>query len=129
MNTTRTVRFIGAAVLVAFVLASCATLKFDATGLDLSVSMTSVLGDDESYEQIKHFRKRAKASWLLGVLPLRQPDLRSILLQDGAGADALVNVQVTTKFRGIDVLITMFTGGVLHRRTVIIEGDMVEYTR
>ena len=112
------------------VLASCAVLNLNAVGTtDKPISWNSNLGGRE-YDVANHFIRTEQASWLiLTLIPLNQPDVGQIVQQEigSAGGDGAVNVQITTKLDVLDIVISIFVGGLYNTRTVIIEGDVVKF--
>mgnify|MGYP006296066765 CR=1 FL=1 len=112
-------------VLALVVFAGCTTLELSAVGLDETVSMTGTLVG-QPYEVIDTIRGTVRGVWILGF-PLVQPDVRSILIREGRGADGFVNVEITTQQGLIDWAITAFTGGFIQSRLVIVEGTAVEF--
>lgn len=124
MKTGVTVTVLALAVLLA--LSSCATLTLDAKGLDKPVSMTNVIGDDVAYRVIDQVKGKTRAVWLFGMR-LADADVRDILIDEAPGADAFVNVEITTKQTFLDWFVSTASQSVLTMRTVIIEGTAVEY--
>lgn len=115
-----------AAVILVLMVAGCTTMTLDAQGIDRPISMTNTLGEEDSYQVITNVRGRTRAIWIFGF-SIAEPDIRDILIEEAAGADAFVNVNITTRQSFFDWAIAAFTGGALSMRTVIVEGTAVEF--
>lgn len=113
-------------VVIAFAAAGCTTMTLDAQGIDKPVSMTNSLGDEVSYRVLTNVSGRTRAIWILGF-SLAEPDVRDILIEEAAGADAFVNINITTRQNIFDWALATLTGGAITMRTVIVEGTAVEY--
>ncbi len=111
-------------VLALVVFAGCTTLELSAVGLDETVSMTGTIAG-QPYEVIDTIRGTVRGVWILGF-PLVQPDVRSVLIREGRGADGFVNVEIITRTGIIDWAITTVTAGFITSRVVIVEATAVE---
>lgn len=125
MTRTSGAKLVILGVLALVVFAGCTTLELSAVGLDETVSMTGTIAG-QPYEVITTISGTVRAVWILGF-PLVQPDVRSILIREGRGADGFVNVEITTRQGVIDWAITTFTGGLIQSRRVTVEGTAVEF--
>lgn len=108
------------------VIIGCTTLNLDAKGIDRTVSMTNVVGDDQPYRVLTQVEGKTRAIWLFGVR-LSDADIRDILIEEAPGADAFVNVEITTKENFLDWMVSTVTQSVFSMRTVIITATAVEY--
>jgi len=108
-------------------LTGCVTITMDAAGLGKPVSMSSDLGPGVEFVETDKFRERDRALWLVGLINIKDPDVRGMLIEAGEDADAYTDVEIRTVFRPFDVLIAAATLGIIIPRTVVIRGNTVNY--
>ena len=105
----------------------CATVTMNAKGLAQPVVMNGELGPDVGYRTVESITERDRAFWLLGFINIKDPDIRSLLLDANPAADAFVDVEIKTMFRPLDVLITYISLGTVVSRSLVVRASVVEY--
>ena len=115
---------IGSIMLVA----GCAAIRLEAPALDKPVSMSRKADTEKAHRTVRHFWEEKRAVWLLyGAIPIYVPEVDEIVAKESSGHDAVTNLAITTEFDIVDLLIIAITGGgIVHTRSVVVEGDVVE---
>ena len=99
----------------------CATLPMESK-LDRPVSMT-----DMKETPVKNFSSENKAIWLFwGLISIAVPEVDGVLVPEMAGHNGVQNMKITTESDVIDLIVTIFTDGVVTMRTVTIEGEVYD---
>ena len=99
----------------------CATLPME-SNLDRPVSMT-----DMKETPVKSFTSENKAIWLFwGLISIAVPEVDGVLVPEMAGHNGVQNMKITTESDVIDLIVTIFTDGVVTMRTVTIEGEVYD---
>ena len=117
-------RFILIPLLLVFFI-GCVTVEFDNTGVIDPVAMNDAILKGRDYEVIDQIKKREKALFLFGVINIKQPDLEGDLRRAVRQGDMIVNAKFKAQYRLIDVLIGVFTAGIIIPRTVTMEADVI----
>jgi len=103
------------------VFAGCATLPLESR-LDKPVSMTGM-----SDITVKSFAVEKQAFWLFwGLTPLIVPKVDEVVGVEASSHAGVQNLKITTEYTFLDYVISWFTGGFLHSRTVTIEGEVYD---
>ncbi len=102
--------------------AGCAQ-TFDATTLGIDASMSAPVSAQVQGEE---FRVSKKAVYFLaGILAASKPSLDDILASQVTGDARVTNLRIEVRSKPTDVLITIFTLGLIVPRTVTFEGVVV----
>lgn len=115
------------AVILVLTVSGCATITMNAQGLAQPVVMNSELGPDTGFRTVDSIKERDRALWLLGIINIKDPDLRGMLLDANPAADAFIDVEIKTMFRPLDVIITYLTLGTVVSRSVVVRAQVVEF--
>ena len=110
-----------AVLVLVIVAAGCAKLPMESR-LDKPVSMTEMTDTHGKY-----FAVEKQAFWLFwGLTPLVMPEVDEVVGAEVADHAGVQNLKITTEYTFIDYLISFFTTGFLHSRTVTIEGEVYD---
>jgi len=109
------------ALAIVVVFASCAVLPMRSK-LNKPVSMTQMKdGPGE------HFSEEKQAFWLFwGLAPLIIPEIDEVVASEVSGHAGVQNLKITTQYTAIDMIINILTSGILHPRTITIEGEVYD---
>ena len=123
-------RFIIGVVPLLLLTGGCATLTIDTRALDKPISMTSKV-DSQHYKTIHHLEKDISSYWLLGIIPLSQPNLSKALMEEihkyrGSGT---VNVRFKATTTWKDLAILIISGGTIQPVSFIVEGDIIKFKK
>ena len=100
------------------------SLNFDATTLGVPVTMASPIGRPAPTDS---FRVSTHAAWAFwGIAGLKRPALHKALATQLAGGKGIADLKIKTHASFSDLLITVLTGGIVVRRSVIYEGVVTE---
>ena len=100
------------------------SLNFDATTLGVPVTMASPIGRSVPTDS---FRVSTHAAWAFwGIAGLKRPALHKALATQLAGGKGIADLKIKTHASFSDLLITVLTGGIVVRRSVIYEGVVTE---
>lgn len=116
----------------ALTLSACYTQSFVAPVLEKPATLTGKAAEPREYEVVKHFmRTKRSGFWLFALIQGSQPDLNQVFKEEisSAGGDAVMNVEITTQFDALDVLVGLLVGGIYNSKIVHIEGDVVRYKK
>ena len=111
------------AVALTAIVGAC-SLNFDATTLGVPVTMASPAGRPAPTDS---FRVSTHAAWAFwGVARVKRPALNKALATQLAGGKGIADLKIKTHSSFSDVLITVLTGGIVVRRSVIYQGVVTE---
>ncbi|GEM_PF-3473027 len=115
------------AVILILSLSGCASITMSAQGLAQPVVMNSELGPGVGYRSVDTIKEKDRALWLFGFINIKDPDIRGMLLDGSAAADAYTDVEIKTMFRPLDLVLTYVTAGMIVSRTVVVRASVVEF--
>lgn len=121
--TLRLPRSLRAAFPLALLTVGACAQTFDATTLGVPATLSS---DASAPAQGVHFQVRATQVWFgWGLLSINEPTLKDALAAQLIGGKSVADVKIRSTTRFVNLLVTVFTGGLLVPRTVEFDGTIV----
>lgn len=109
------------ALTLAILFVGCATLPLE-SNVGKTVSMSKI--QDTS---VGRFSETRKAFWLFwGAVRFSLPEVDHIVGPAVADHTGVQNLKITTEYGLLDVIVTQLTYGIVHMRTVKIEGEVYD---
>ncbi|MGQ0702082.1 MAG: hypothetical protein ACT4PM_02990 [Gemmatimonadales bacterium] len=111
-------------VLAALLAAGGCAQTFDATTLGVPVSMGEAAGETVPGTPFQANTHTVHAFW--GLITVSRPNLRKALARQLIGGDEIRQLSIKSRSRFADVLLTIFTAGLVVPRTVTYQGVVIE---
>jgi hypothetical protein len=108
---------------VALLLATACAQTFDATTLGVPASMASSAATADSGAAFTVSSHAMFALW--GLFSVKQPSVEKALASQLVGGKRLEDVRIKVHSSPTDVLLTIFTAGIIVPRSVTVEGKVV----
>lgn len=110
-------------IVLALAVSSGCAQTFDATSLGIDASMSAPVSVQVQGEE---FKLSKKAVYLIaGIFTASKPSLDEFLASQVTGDARIANLRIEVRSKPTDVLITIFTLGLVVPRTVTFEGVVV----
>jgi hypothetical protein len=109
--------------------AGCYKMDVDARGLQPHLYMSGHQAAPTELQTAGTFDIEARQGWLLwGLSPLRSPDIESLVAEEVRlrGGSGVASTTITTENTFVDGLLSALTLGIYSRRTIRVEGVIVE---
>jgi hypothetical protein len=108
---------------VALLLATACAQTFDATTLGVPATMASSAAAADSGTAFVVSSHATYALW--GLFSVKQPSVEKALASQLVGGKKIENVRIKVRSSVTDVLLTIFTAGIVVPRSVTVEGTVV----
>ncbi len=112
-----------AAFAIALLLATACAQTFDATTLGVPATMASAAASPDSGAAFTVSSHAMFALW--GLFPVKQPSVEKALAGQLVGGKRIEDVRIKVHSSVTDVLLTIFTAGIIVPRSVTVEGKVV----
>jgi len=107
----------------------CATMKLDTKILEKTATFSPKV-EGKNVQVVGKFKRSGRMGRLLfTIIPVFQPNLDGMLGEElqQAQADAIVNLEIETKYRFLDLLVNYLAGGIFNMRSAVVRGDLVVF--
>jgi hypothetical protein len=111
------------ALLAGALLVTACAQTFDATTLGVPATMATSAAQPDSGVAFTVSSHAMFAMW--GLFPVKQPSVEKALATELMGGKRIENVRIKVRSSITDVLLTIFTAGIIVPRSVTVEGVVV----